>query len=116
MVYYPALEREIAGRGIKKKDIAESIGVCYKALSNRMTGKTPFTWPEVCKIRNTFFPDMENDVLFSETMYTDFSNIATRDLVEELKKREGVKTTIAEPYQDVQIEVNGPAIVLVVVD
>ena len=37
-------------------------------------------------------------------------------LVEELEKRAGVETTIAEPYQDVQVKVNGPAIVLVVID
>lgn len=40
----------------------------------------------------------------------------TCQLVEELKTREGVETTIAEPYQDVTVKVNGPAIVLVVID
>lgn len=40
----------------------------------------------------------------------------TRELVEELKTREGVEVTIAEPYQDVDVKVNGPAIVLVVID
>ena len=44
------------------------------------------------------------------------ATVSTRDLVEELEKREGVETTIAEPYQDVQVKVNGPAIVLVVID
>lgn len=29
----------------------------------------------------------------------DLSNIHTKDLVEELRRREGVETTIAEPYQ-----------------
>lgn len=43
-------------------------------------------------------------------------NIKTCDLVKELQKREGVKTIIAEPYQDVDVKVNGPAIVLVVID
>ena len=42
--------------------------------------------------------------------------IPTCELVAELETREGVETTIAEPYQDVQVEVNGPAIVLVVID
>ena len=46
----------------------------------------------------------------------DISNVLTKDLVEELSKRIGVETTIAEPYQDVQIKVNGPAIVMVVID
>ena len=43
-------------------------------------------------------------------------NIETKYLVEELKKREGVKTTIVEPHKDKKIEVNGPAIVLVIID
>lgn len=65
MVYYPALEREIAGRGIKKKAIAASINVCNKSLNNKLSGRVPFTWPEVSKIRNQFFPDMAHDVLFA---------------------------------------------------
>ena len=42
--------------------------------------------------------------------------IKTCDLVAELSKREGVETHIAEPYQDVAVLVNGPAMVLVVID
>ena len=44
------------------------------------------------------------------------SQASTCDLVRELQTRSGVETTIAEPYQDVTIPVNGPAIVLVVID
>lgn len=44
------------------------------------------------------------------------SEYKTCDLVEELRKREGVETHIAEPYQDVAVSVNGPAVVLVVID
>ena len=46
----------------------------------------------------------------------DLTRFSTADLVAELQKREGVETTIAEPYQDVTASVNGPAIVLVVTD
>lgn len=55
MVYYPTLEREIVGCGIKKKDIADSLGICYKALANKLAGKTEFTWAEVCKVTEQFF-------------------------------------------------------------
>ena len=44
------------------------------------------------------------------------SEFKTCDLVDELRKREGVETHIAEPYQDVTVSVNGPAVVLVVMD
>ena len=43
-------------------------------------------------------------------------NFRTCELVEELKNREGVETHMAEPYGNVELEVDGPAIVLVVID
>lgn len=46
----------------------------------------------------------------------DLNSISTRDLVEELKQRSGVKTTIVEPYEQHKIDVEGPAIVLEVID
>lgn len=65
MVYYPTLEREIAGRGIKKKTIAESIGVCNRSLNNKLSGRVPFTLPEVSVIKDRFFPDMQLESLFA---------------------------------------------------
>ena len=65
MVYFPVLAGEIAKRGIKKKTIAESIGVCDRSFNNKMNGRVPFTWDEVKTIRGRFFPDMEPDKLFS---------------------------------------------------
>ena len=43
-------------------------------------------------------------------------SIPTKELVEELKKREGVKAEYAEPYQDEVISINGPAMILIVID
>ena len=43
-------------------------------------------------------------------------NIPTKELVEELKKRECVKAEYAEPYQDKVISINGPAEILIVID
>lgn len=64
MVVYPTLAGEIAKRGIKKKAIAEAIGVSYRAFDNKMNNVSPFTWPEVSVIRKTFFPDLTVDELF----------------------------------------------------
>lgn len=47
---------------------------------------------------------------------TRFDWIKTCELVAELTKREGVETHTAEPYQDMTVSVNGPAVVLVVID
>ena len=46
----------------------------------------------------------------------ELKDINTCELVEELKKREGVEVKIAEPHRDMSVSVNGPAVVLVVVD
>jgi hypothetical protein len=44
------------------------------------------------------------------------SDVKTCDLVAELSHREGVEKHTAEPYQDMTVSVNGPAVVLVVID
>ena len=43
-------------------------------------------------------------------------SVPTVDIVTELRKREGVETTVIELYQDAAVSVNGPALVLVVTD
>lgn len=49
-------------------------------------------------------------------MLMDLAKAKTCELVSELRKREGVSVTMAEPHEDVSVIVNGPAIVLVVTD
>lgn len=46
----------------------------------------------------------------------DIKNISTCELVEELKQREGVEAHLTEPYKDIEISVNGPAVVLMIID
>lgn len=65
-VAYPTLTGEIAKRGIKKCAISSALGISGRALHNKMTGKVPFTWPEVCLIESIFFPDISKDVLFAK--------------------------------------------------
>ena len=51
-----------------------------------------------------------------ESEMNKMSEFTTAELVEELKHRQGVDTQIAEPYEDITVSVNGPAIVLIVTD
>lgn len=46
----------------------------------------------------------------------DIKDCSTCELVVELRRREGVETHVAEPYKDLEVKVNGPAVVLVVTD
>lgn len=62
--YFPILESEIAKRGIRKKDIAEAIGIEPKSISNKLTGKTELKLNEM-RVIQAFIPDIPLDQLFS---------------------------------------------------
>lgn len=49
-------------------------------------------------------------------MKVDLSSVSTKELVEELKTREGVETESVEPYKNKRITFNGPVIILMVDD
>ena len=49
-------------------------------------------------------------------MCKELKDFATCELSIELEKREGVEVHYVQPYQDFTVNVNGPAVVLVVID
>lgn len=51
-----------------------------------------------------------------EHMEENIKNASTKELVNELARREGVEMKCAEPHKDLDVKVNGPAIVLIVID
>lgn len=53
---------------------------------------------------------------FEVKKMNELKKIPTAQLVEELGSREGVEIKIAEPYAKSKIEIEGPAIVLIVTD
>ena len=62
---YPILVAEIAKRKIKKADIAKTLGICDKALYNKLNGLASFTLEEALLLRNEFFPDKTVEELFT---------------------------------------------------
>lgn len=54
--------------------------------------------------------------VFRNITESKMNELTTKELVEELEKREGVEIKIADPYKDVEIKVNGPAKILIVID
>lgn len=70
-VAFPVLAGEIAKRGIKKCAISTALGISGRAFYNKMSGRVPFTWPEVCGINERFFPDMSKDELFARFSHQD---------------------------------------------
>mgnify|MGYP002771563219 CR=1 FL=1 len=67
MKRFCVLNGEIAKKGLRKSEIAKTIGVSYGTFRNKMNGATPFTWDEVNTIKREYFPECSLDYLFSET-------------------------------------------------
>lgn len=67
--YYPYLEAEISKNGIKKKDIADKLGITPRAFSDKMTGRVDFWWKEVRVVQN-FFPEVPAEKLFEHERST----------------------------------------------
>lgn len=62
-IKYPELEGQIAARGILKSDIASALGCTGRSLSNKLKGRSSFTWEEVIQMNKTFFPDLSPELL-----------------------------------------------------
>ena len=66
-VKYGIIASEIIKRGIRKTAIANAIHTSCKTFNNKLSGKSGFSWNEVCVIQSTFFPDITKDELMKET-------------------------------------------------
>lgn len=60
------LKAEMARKALLSKDIATTLNIAEKSITNKMTGKTEFTRKEMLKIRGTFFPWCTMDYLFGD--------------------------------------------------
>lgn len=67
MLNYPILRAELAKRGVKKSAVAKALNISYRSFANKLSGQTAWTWPEVCKVNDIFFPDMDKETLFAES-------------------------------------------------
>ena len=63
-VIFPNLVGKIAALGIKKSEIAKRLNISERALYNKLTGISSFTWEEACLIQQYFFPDVDINWLF----------------------------------------------------
>ncbi len=67
--FYPNLEAEISKNGIKKKDIADKLGITPRAFSDKMTGRVDFWWKEILII-HSIFPNVQPMELFEHERST----------------------------------------------
>lgn len=69
-IAFPVLEGKLAERGLLDKDVAVSIGISPRAFSGRMTGSVPFTWDEICKLQQNYFPHISKEELMQTKVPT----------------------------------------------
>jgi len=62
---FATLKAEMARKGLKSSDIANTLHISTKSAYNKINGITEFTLKETIRIRNKHFPGMTIDFLFS---------------------------------------------------
>ena len=60
---YPYLEGKIAERNVSKAEIAKQLNITQRAFSNKLSGKSEFTWNEVLTMQTHFFHDVDMTLL-----------------------------------------------------
>lgn len=61
---FPNLITEMKRNHVTQAKVAEVIGITKTAVNNKMYGRSEWTLFEMCKIKQTFFPDLTLDDLF----------------------------------------------------
>ena len=63
LVVYPMIIHEARRRGISMEEIAAHIGISAKDLHDKLCGRIPLFFHEVCAVRAEFFPDVDLETL-----------------------------------------------------
>ena len=66
MSKYRNLEAEMKRSNIKRKDIAEKLNVRYATVTDKVNGKSKFSFDEALFIKNNYFPSLSLEYLFSD--------------------------------------------------
>lgn len=61
------LRAEMARRGLSAADISRVIGKTDRSARDKISGRYTFSIDEAKKVRDTFFPGMDLDFLFSQS-------------------------------------------------
>ena len=63
LVVYPMIVCQARRRGINLADIAAHIGINAKDLHDKLCGRIPLFFHELCAVHAEFFPDIELEAL-----------------------------------------------------
>ena len=64
MLGYSVLEEYALRSGVRKKDIADLLGISPKTLWNKLRGESDFTFGESVQIKSRYFPEVPIEQLF----------------------------------------------------
>lgn len=64
---YLNLKGEMAKRNVTNESIAHLLGIHRNSVYNKINGESKFSINEAIVIRNTFFPNVDVDMLFDTT-------------------------------------------------
>ena len=59
------IEQLIFNKKLKKREIAEKMGITYNTLLLKLKGEYPFTLDEALKLKEILETDMEIEILFT---------------------------------------------------
>lgn len=60
------LELEMKRFGVTSGDLQKLLNVSERTIRNKLNGDTDFTYPEAVKVRDTYFPSMRMEYLYSK--------------------------------------------------
>lgn len=70
---YNNLRAEMARKGLTIQDLADTLGVRYATVCDKLNGKYRFYYDEAKKIKDTFFPECEIEYLFERHQNQDIA-------------------------------------------
>lgn len=108
--------KTIKDKGLKQVYIAKHAGYTPQKLSDMITGRCLIKACDIPKLAKALEVEINYLFLNEDTRERTIESLSTKELVEELRKRKGVKTEYAEPYQDKKLTINGPAEILIITD
>lgn len=63
LVVYPMIVCQARRRGISESEIAACMGISVEALRDKLCGRTPLFFHELCAVQVEFFPDVDLEAL-----------------------------------------------------
>lgn len=104
-------------QNISVRELSKKTHISFKTLYRRLSEPNTFNLRELYNIFDALNIDSATAfVILCDESTATIKVYSTKDLINELQNREGVKIDFAEPHEDKSININGPATIITVID